>query len=594
MAVRERGPDPADAHDPAGADDPVRSRGLDLRLVPVALATEVGSLTGIVMSAPARLPVFVIGCLAAAAVLLARFIARRLDVEPTSRSPRSEGARPDGARPGAFRHRARRRCRWRRSRWRPGGFRPAVLLARVGSLSVLGVLLVGLAATATGVVAQSRRDEDPVARLAVAGRSARVEATVDAVPRPVTGSAAPGSVLVRVRVTSLRSGGEPTAAHASVTVLADRTWSRLEPGSRVSATLRFRVRRGISADAAFAIVRGPPTLLAGPGRLRNGTGRIRAGLARVSAPLGQPAAGLLPAVVHGDTSRVPAELSEQFRISGLAHLQAVSGANVAIVVLAATAVTVALGGGRVVSAVVGISAVAGFAVLADLSPPVVRAGGTAVLVLLGARGAPARGPALLSTALTLLLLADPWLAADVGFALSVSATAGILAAGSRFGAALATWLPRPVATAAGIGLAAQTACQPLLTAISGQVGLVAPFTNLAAEPAVAVATLAGVLAALLACVPGVGLLGVVADRAAVASAQVGGLACRWLAAVARTGASTPGATADWAGTVLGVTAAVGVTVLALIAGPSLLGRRRIAVAAAGALAGVVAGPVVLR
>jgi len=269
------------------------------------------------------------------------------------------------------------------------------------------------------------------------------------------------------------------------------------------------------------------------------------------------------------------------------------GANVAIVVLAATAVTVALGGGRVVSAVVGISAVAGFAVLADLSPPVVRAGGTAVLVLLGARGAPARGPALLSTALT-LLLADPWLAADVGFALSVSATAGILAAGSRFGAALATWLPRPVATAAGIGLAAQTACQPLLTAISGQVGLVAPFTNLAAEPAVAVATLAGVLAALLACVPGAGLLGVVADRAAVASAQVGGLACRWLAAVARTGASTPGATADWAGTVLGVTAAVGVTVLALIAGPSLLGRRRIAVAAAGALAGVVAGPVVLR
>ncbi len=133
---------------------------------------------------------------------------------------------------------------------------------------MLGVLLVGLAATATGVVAQSRRDEDPVARLAVAGRSARVEATVDAVPRPVTGSAAPGSVLVRVRVTSLRSGGESTAAHASVTVLADRTWSRLEPGSRMSATLRFRVRRGISADAAFAIVRGPPTLLAGPGRLR--------------------------------------------------------------------------------------------------------------------------------------------------------------------------------------------------------------------------------------------------------------------------------------------------------------------------------------
>lgn len=560
---------PADPADRREEDEPIglvpdvdgrdggRPRGPDLRLVPVALVTWIGTLAGTALGAPARSPLTLTGALAVTGGLAVAGVVGRRSIR-----------------------------RGRTTRWR------AVTRA-LGSLSVLGVLLVGVAAAALGVVAQCRRDTSPVAALGTAGRSVRAEAVVGAVPRPLTG-AAPGSVLVDVRVVRVDAGGKPTPVDAPVTVLADRTWSRLRPGTRVTAGLHFRPRRGVSADAASATVRGPPTVLAQPGGVRAGTARIRAGLARVSAPLGQPAAGLLPAVVHGDTSGVPAEVTEQFRVSGLAHLNAVSGANVAVVVVAATGVSVVLGGGRLVSGIVGIGAVAGFAVLADLSPPVVRAGGTAVLVLLGARGSAGRGPAVLATAVTLLLLGDPWLATDIGFALSVSATAGIVAAGKRFGAALSTWLPGPVASAVGIGLAAQAACQPVLTAISGQVGMVAPFTNLAAEPAVAVATLAGLLAALLACVPGNGVGGAVAGWAAAGSAQVGGLACRWLAAVARAGAAAPGATADWAGTVTGVAAAVVATVLVLVVGPGALRRRRLAVAAAGVLAGLAARPVVLR
>ena len=537
-------------------------RGPDLRLLPVAAAAELGALGGVALDGAARVALLAVGCLLVSAVL-AGVLARELRVRRAG-TGRVGPPRPPGSR----------------------------ALAAVGSASLLGVLVVWASATGIGALAHHRRDAGPVAALGASGGSGRVEAVVGAVPRPVTGGGQPGAVLLDTRVTSLRVGGRTVLVDVPVTALADRSWARLGPGTRVSATFRFRPRRGVSSDAAFAVVRGPPTVLGLPGGLRAATGRVRAGLARVSAPLGQPASGLLPAVVHGDTSGVPAEVTEQFRVSGLAHLQAVSGANVAVVVVAATAVTVALGGGRLVSTAVGLAAVAGFAVLADLSPPVVRAGGTAVLVLLGARAAPGRGPALLATAVTVLLLVDPWLAADVGFALSVSATAGILAAGSRFGAALATWLPGPVATAAGIGLAAQSACQPLLTAISGQVGLVAPFTNLAAEPAVAVATLSGVLAALLATVGGP--LGTVAALGAAAAAEVGGLACRWLATVARVGAAAPGATAGWSATGPGVAAAVLLTAAVLAAGPSVLRHRRVAIAVAGALAGLVAGPLVLR
>lgn len=433
--------------------------------------------------------------------------------------------------------------------------------------------------------------------MAARGRTARVEAVVRGVPRPLSGSAAPGSVLAHLRVTRVASPtqlGPQARAGGPVSVLGDASWARLRPGTRVVATLRLQPRWRLSSDVASGVVRGPPTVLGGPTGLLRVTGRVRAGLARVSAPLGQPAAGLLPAIVHGDTSAVPPQLAEQFRISGLAHLEAVSGANVAIVVRATAGVAGALGAGRRTVALVGTLAVVAFAVLADLSPPVVRASATGVLVLLGGRAAPGRGPALLCTAVTVLLLADPWLAVDLGFALSVTATVGILAAAPRLSAALGSWLPGPVAAAAGLGLAAQAACQPLLSAAFGQVGLVAPFTNIAAEPAVAVATLAGLAAAVLAALPGTGPLGHLLGAGAVAAAHVGGWACRWLALVARTGANAPGAGADWGAGTPGMLLAILAGATFLIVGPALVRRRRPALAAAGVLTGLVIGPVLLR
>ncbi len=547
---------------------------LDLRLLPIALAVWLGTLGGLLGGVRETLAVAAV----AATVAVPAFW----------RAVRSECGE---------------RGRYRAVRPLPDtAARPVVrfgaALATVwGSRSVLAVVLVAGTGSAVGAIAEVHRSANPVAVLAAAHRTAPVSAVIGSVPRPLGGAGPPGAVLVRVRVTGLPDGASARAGRPSrdgldapVTVLAEASWARLRPGTRVAATLRLAPRRRMGPDTASAVVRGPPRVLAGPTGIRRITGQVRAGLEHVSAPLGQPASGLLPAIVHGDTSRVPPAVAEQFRVSGLAHLEAVSGANVAIVVIAVSGIAISLGAGRRTTAVIGTAAVVAFAVLSDVSPPVVRASATAVLVLFGGRAAPGRGPALLATAVTVLLLVDPWLAVDVGFALSVSATAGILAAAPRFTAALGCWLPRPLAQAAGIAVAAQTACQPLLTAISAQVGLVAPFTNIAAEPAVA--TLAGLAAAVLAALPGPAPIGALLGTGATGAAQLGGSACRWLATVARTGADAPGATVGWSATPAGLAVAVAVSAVVLGFGPVLLRRRRPTLVVSAVIVGMLIGPVV--
>ena len=59
--------------------------------------------------------------------------------------------------------------------------------------------------------------------------------------------------------------------------------------------------------------------------------RLRAGL-RASVDHAPPdARGLLPGLVIGDTSRTPADLTAAMRATGMTHLTAVSGSNVAVV-----------------------------------------------------------------------------------------------------------------------------------------------------------------------------------------------------------------------------------------------------------------------
>ncbi|MGB3232156.1 MAG: ComEC/Rec2 family competence protein, partial [Mycobacterium sp.] len=144
---------------------------------------------------------------------------------------------------------------------------------------------------------------------------------------------------------------------------------------------------------------------------------------RAALPADQ--AAMLPALVLGDTSTVPAQTTADFRASGLTHLTAVSGANVTIV-CGAVLLTAVLVGPRAAVVLAAVTLL-GFVVVVQPSASVLRAavmGAITLLAVLSHRRRQAL-PALAASVIG-LLVAVPELAVDVGFALSVSATAALV------------------------------------------------------------------------------------------------------------------------------------------------------------------------
>src|SRR3954469_7312417 len=141
-----------------------------------------------------------------------------------------------------------------------------------------------------------------------------------------------------------------------------------------------------------------------------------------------------------------------------------AGANVAIVlgvVLFAVRWTRA---GPVVTALVCAVALVGFVILARPSPSVVRAAAMGAIGLLALASGRTRAalPAL-AAGVAALVLADPELAGDAGFTLSVLATSGLLLLAPRWrGAMRRRRIPGGGAEALAVPAAAQLACAPVV------------------------------------------------------------------------------------------------------------------------------------
>jgi competence protein ComEC len=221
---------------------------------------------------------------------------------------------------------------------------------------------------------------------------------------------------------------------------------------------------------------------------------IRRGLDRASGGIDARRAALLRGLAVGDTEEMDPSLTESFRRSGLSHLVAVSGSNVAIVLGAVSWLLRSLAL-RTRVAVAGAALVL-FVVVVGPEPSVLRA------ALMGAIGLAAvasgrRASPMNALGLTLLLLigARPGMVDSVGLHLSAAATAGIVAWARPVGDRL-RGVPRPVALALGVTLAAQLAVAPLLARSFGRISLASPAANVAAAAAVPPATVLGLAAAL--------------------------------------------------------------------------------------------------
>lgn len=439
--------------------------------------------------------------------------------------------------------------------------RPSVVASRLPAMLLLAACCAaptGLVATA---VAVSAGDRQPVELRSLDAGELDVELVITADGVRPSGAVGVAAVRFSADLVQVTVGDERLEGLAVPVMVfwptSDDGVPRIGERWKVSGTLRWNDPG--DARSAMLFAHAPATRVSGPPAVLAWSSGLRAGLVEVAA--GLPGAGgeLLPGLAFGDTGRVSAALDTAMQQSSLSHLTAVSGANCAVIVWLVWAAAACLGAPRGLRVVLALIALAAFVVLVTPQPSVQRAALMAAVVLvLGGFGRPTRGLAALALATIALLVADPWLAGQYGFGLSVLATAGLLLLSRPIADVLGRWLPRGLATAIAVPAAAQLACQPMLVLLDPTIQLGGVPANLLAGPAAAPATLIGLVACLMAAV---------SAPLGTAVAWLGWVPATWIAAVAQWFAALPATRVPWPEGALGViflTIPTGTVVLLLL------------------------------
>ena len=299
--------------------------------------------------------------------------------------------------------------------------------------------------------------------------------------------------------------------------------------------------------------------------------------------LGTESAALVLGTAYGDDSLMSSTAREEYKLSGLSHITAVSGANIAIVFLGAYRLVLAVRPYRFASAYLlirswmqrlrgrgaghsqpqqptppnthvlpplvhrlstlaiphrvmvlcGVAAVLAYAMLLETEGSVIR---SLAMGLLGAyamlRGSGRQSLAALQTTVLMCLLAAPHLAVDMGFALSVTATSALILLGPPLIRLLMRVMPVFCAEMLAAPIVASLWCTPLILAMSGKVPIYSVPANLVAAPLAPLSMLAGLVAL------GFMLLGLPA--LADLCLRAGGLAAQGIEWAAHTAAHAPG------------------------------------------------------
>ena len=352
-----------------------------------------------------------------------------------------------------------------------------------------------------------------------------------------------------VRAAVVRLHGERTLLRAGSRV----RW----PAAAVGAELRVRgvltrlrrhdawlARRGVHAELSAEGI-------AATGRRRGGpAGAIDAVRTRADRALstGVPAreAALVRGMVLGEDDALPERLRDDLRRRGLSHLVAASGQNVMLLAALALGAAALLGVGHVARWLAVLALIAVYVPLAGAGPSIQRAGvmgAAGVVAVLAGRPAARWHALLLAAAVTLAL--NPRALEEPGWQLSFAAVVSILALSEPIRAALRrSRVPRGIAEAVAVTMAATLGTAPLLALHFGTTSLVSLPANVLAVPAVAPVMWLGMLAS------AVGQLspGLAAIPAALAALPAGYVAWLGHVAAAVPGAQVappPGSGGDW-------------------------------------------------
>jgi competence protein ComEC len=263
--------------------------------------------------------------------------------------------------------------------------------------------------------------------------------------------------------------------------------------------------------------------------------RVRARLARsVAVGLGGEREALLRGIVLGDDSGLSEQLRARFRASGLYHLLAVSGQNVALVAGGALLLAWVAGVPRLVAELGALAAILTYVLAVGAQPSVLRAGVAGALGSLAWLTARARDRwYFLLLGAVALLGWNPYTLLDPGFELSFAAVVSIFVLAPRIrpvleGYPMPDWVRDVVAISTACGLATA----PIAWIHFHALALLTILANALAAPAV------------------VPLLGLALAAAAVAPISIGaagilawinGWCAAYLAACARIVGGLPGA-----------------------------------------------------
>jgi competence protein ComEC len=386
--------------------------------------------------------------------------------------------------------------------WRPAEFGSQVFWVR--GIFLLFVLL-GCGVTVLQISAQTSQplsgwiNQKPIAQISgVISTQAQTRATPTAavwkspeiqVVTLATDTITVGEVTYSIKV--------PVTVELAAEVVAPPPGSSVVVTGKLGQSFRYgNFAAGVSSVSGIEVN-------GGPGFVDSLAQSMRGGLTRALNGADERGGSLVAGLAIGDESALPDELRDQMRLSGLAHLTAVSGGNVAIVLAMVLLVSMLAGVKLVGRVVLSLGALGFYVILVQPQPSVVRAATMGAIVviafLVGGRTA---GPSILSTAVIILLIFDPSLGISWGFALSVCATAGIVVLtpilmdyAQRTPYLVRT--PPVILVATVLTISAQIATLPILIAMGTPIGLGSVPANILAMPMVVFITVGGLLSSMI-------------------------------------------------------------------------------------------------
>jgi competence protein ComEC len=460
-------------------------------------------------------------------------------------------------------------------------------LAAANAIRIGTALLVAtLAAVVVAIAIEDdrRRVAALAAGLALGGLwwgSARLDTLDRSVLAPRTGEVGPAvveitgpsrrtpfSLRVPAKVREFRRG------RVSEAVLLELPLGRAPPqGALIETVVQLRPPRGpndgfderalLRRRGVHVVARGRSWRMIGRrGGVAGLADRVRQELASSIAPgLSGERRAVLAGLVLGEEESLSQGLRDRFRSSGLYHLLAVSGQNVAFVAGGVLLIAWLLGISRLAAEFGALAAIAAYVMAVGWQPSVVRAGVAGALASLAWLASRPRDRwYFLLLGAALLMAWNPYSLLEPGFQLSFAAVAAIFVAVPRLEGVLDGYpLPRGLAGVVAVSAACGLATAPILLFQFGSVPVYSVFSN--ALAAVAVAPCFG-LALLTA------LLDQLLPEAALAAAWVNGWLAAYIAASARLIGGLPGAEVS-SGLALGIAGALGAL---LVVSPSSSGR----------------------